>query len=116
MDGGDTRIRDDPEHPVTDEPPIVDGSPGSDEPTLELILRGKAGDREAIEALLERCLPPLRRWSRGKLPAYARGHLDTEDIVQDVAMQVVKNLDTFEPRHVGALQVSAPGRRESDLR
>lgn len=93
----------DPEPPAsgTTDP---DGPHGSDEPTLELILRGKAGDRAAIEALLERCLPPLRRWSRGKLPSYARSHLDTEDIVQDVAMQVVKNLDAFEPRHVGALQ------------
>jgi RNA polymerase sigma factor (sigma-70 family) len=34
----------------------------------------------------------------------ARGALDTDDIVQNVAMHVVKRLEQFEPRHVGAMQ------------
>ena len=33
----------------------------SDEPTIELVVRAKAGDRTAMEALLERCLPLLKR-------------------------------------------------------
>jgi DNA-directed RNA polymerase specialized sigma24 family protein len=38
------------------------------------------------------------------LPAAARGHLDTADLVQDAAMHAIAKLDTFEPRHVGAMQ------------
>ena len=76
----------------------------SDEPTIELVIRAKGGDREAVEALLQRCLPPLKRWAHGRLPVAARGYLDTEDLVQEAAMHVVRRLDAFEPRHVGAMQ------------
>lgn len=76
----------------------------SDEPTVELVVRARAGDRAAVEALLQRCLPPLKRWAHGRLPMAARGYLDTEDLVQESAMHVLRRLDTFEPRHVGAMQ------------
>jgi RNA polymerase sigma-70 factor (ECF subfamily) len=76
----------------------------SDEPTLELVVRARGGDRPAMEALLERCLPPLKRWAHGRLPPAARGRLDTGDLVQEAALHVLGNLDTFEPRHVGAMQ------------
>jgi len=76
----------------------------SDEPTIELVVRARGGDRPAMEALLERCLPPLKRWAHGRLPAAARGNLDTGDLVQEAALHVLHNLDTFEPRHVGAMQ------------
>ncbi len=84
----------------------ADGRPSieGDEPTLELVVRGKAGDRAAVEALLERCLPRLTRWAHGRLPSHARGHLDTGDIVQDATLQFVKRLKYFEPQHVGAVQ------------
>ena len=76
----------------------------SDEPTIELVVRARGGDRPAMEALLERCLPPLKRWAHGRLPAAARGRLDTGDLVQEAALHAISNLDTFEPRHVGAMQ------------
>lgn len=76
----------------------------SDEPTLELVLSARNGDRTALEALLERCLPQLKRWAHGRLPAHARGTLDTGDLVQEAAMHVLARLDKFEPRHVGAMQ------------
>lgn len=76
----------------------------SDEPTMELVIRAKAGDRLATEALLERCLPQLRRWAHGQLPMAARGSLDTGDLVQDAALNLVKRLDFFQPQHVGAMQ------------
>ena len=44
----------------------------SDEPTIELVIRARAGDRQAVEALLQRCLPALKRWAHGRLPAAAR--------------------------------------------
>ena len=82
----------------------VPGGLLSDEPTIELVIRAKGGDREAVEALLQRCLPPLKRWAHGRLPVAARGSLDTEDLVQASAMHLLGRLDAFEPRHVGAMQ------------
>jgi RNA polymerase sigma-70 factor (ECF subfamily) len=76
----------------------------SDEPTIELVVRARGGDMSAMEALLQRCLPPLKRWAHGRLPAAARGRLDTGDLVQEAALHVLGNLRTFEPRHVGAMQ------------
>jgi RNA polymerase sigma factor (sigma-70 family) len=38
------------------------------------------------------------------LPAAARGHLDTGDLVQEAVLAIITKLDTFEPRHVGAMQ------------
>jgi len=76
----------------------------SDEPTVELIEKARAGDLSAVDAILQRCLPSLKRFAHGRLPAAARGYLDTNDLVQDAALNAVKHLDTFEPRHVGAMQ------------
>jgi len=76
----------------------------SDEPTIELIARARTGDAVATEALLQRCLPPLKRWAHGRLPSVARGSLDTDDIVQSAALHLLKRLDRFEPQHVGAMQ------------
>jgi len=39
-----------------------------------------------------------------RLPAAARGSLDTGDLVQETVLHVLRRLDTFEPRHVGAMQ------------
>ena len=88
-------------HPVEDREhtPLL-----SDEPTIELVVRARTGDRPAMEALLERCLPPLKRWAHGRLPAVARGNMDTGDLVQEAALHVLGCLDRFEPRHVGAMQ------------
>ena len=75
-----------------------------DAPTIELVTRARSGDMPAMEALLQRCLPPLKRWAHGRLPPAARGRLDTGDLVQEAALHVLGNLGTFEPRHVGAMQ------------
>jgi RNA polymerase sigma factor (sigma-70 family) len=76
----------------------------SDEPTIELVVKARGGNREAVEALLQRCLPQLRRWAHGRLPPAARGSLDTGDLVQETVLHVLRRLDMFEPRHVGAMQ------------
>ena len=84
----------------------IDETPSllSDEPTLELVAQARNGNRMAAEALLERCLPQVRRWAHGRLPQGARGHLDTGDLVNDAALHLIRRLDVFEPRHVGAMQ------------
>jgi RNA polymerase sigma-70 factor (ECF subfamily) len=76
----------------------------SDEPTIELVVKAREGDRDAVEALLQRSIPSLRRFAHGRLPAAARGSLDTGDLVQETVLHVLRRLDTFEPRHVGAMQ------------
>ena len=76
----------------------------SDEPTIELVLKARGGDRVAVVALLQRCLPEVRRWAHGRLPSHAREALDTGDLVQEAALHLLQRVDDFEPRHVGAMQ------------
>jgi RNA polymerase sigma-70 factor, ECF subfamily len=76
----------------------------SDEPTIELVVRAQTGDRQAVEALLQRSVPQLKRWAHGRLPAAARNNLDTGDLVQETVLHVLRRLDSFQPRHVGAMQ------------
>ena len=84
---------------MADEPHLL-----SDDSSLDLLEKAKGGDRAAVEALLQRCLPPLKRWAHGRLPSYARGGLDTGDLVQEAALHMLRRLDTFQPQHVGAMQ------------
>jgi RNA polymerase sigma-70 factor (ECF subfamily) len=64
-----------------------------------LLLRARDGDEDACNELCARYLPRLRRWAHGRLPIWAREHLDTEDIVQDTLMQSVRQLGAFTPQH-----------------
>jgi len=79
-------------------------SPNSLESTQELLSLVRLGDRDALERLYSRCLAPLRRWARGRLPAAARGALDTQDLVQETILNSLRRLDRFDSRHEGALQ------------
>jgi RNA polymerase sigma-70 factor (ECF subfamily) len=74
------------------------------ETTGILLGRARAGDEQALEALFRRCVGPLRRWARGRLPGAARHLADTEDLVQDTVLGVFRRLGSFELRHAGALQ------------
>jgi RNA polymerase sigma-70 factor (ECF subfamily) len=71
---------------------------------MHVLARAKGGDGSALRILIERALPPLRRWARGRLPVYARSGNDTEDIVQDAVLGTLKHVTHFEHRTVGALQ------------
>ena len=91
-------------------PPFV--PPGSDRPrpgsdllsTLDLLERFKSGDQQAVALLVERSIPPLRRWARGRLPGWARGIAETQDLVQTALMRALPRLKEFQARHPGALQ------------
>jgi RNA polymerase sigma-70 factor (ECF subfamily) len=80
----------------------------ADDPKLEsslaLIERAKHGDEEAVNLLLERYLPRLRRWASGRLPDWARDLADTQDLVQETAFRAFRRLGSFEVRGEGALQ------------
>src|SRR4051812_23968454 len=74
------------------------------ESSLDLLARARAGDRQALDVLMARYLPRLRRWASGRLPRWARDLADTQDLVQDTLLQTFKRIETFEARHEGALQ------------
>jgi RNA polymerase sigma factor, sigma-70 family len=89
--------------------PVDDASipafgPGSPDSTSTLLARARAGDRAAVDALFARCVPPLLRWARGRLPRGARDLADTQDVVQEAVFQTFKHLETFDARGEGALQ------------
>jgi RNA polymerase sigma-70 factor (ECF subfamily) len=91
---------------------VSDSAPGSGatgilgaaDTTVQLLERLRGGDREAVEALFQRYLIPLRRWASGRLPRRARDAADTHDLVQETLLQTLKRIETFEPRHEGAFQ------------
>jgi len=66
---------------------------------MTLLLRAQQGDERARNELCARYLPRLRRWAHGRLPGWARDHLDTEDIVQDTLLHSIRKLESFEPQH-----------------
>lgn len=72
------------------------------ETTADLLTRLRSGDAGAREQLLTRYLPVLRRWAHGRLPQYARGMVDTDDLVQVTLLRAADHLGEFEPRHEGA--------------
>jgi RNA polymerase sigma-70 factor, ECF subfamily len=82
----------------------VRAGPLAPEDTIDLLALVKQGDDEARNRLVERCIPPLRRWARGRLPLAHRGMLETADLVQDAVMAAIGKLQAFESRHQGALQ------------
>jgi RNA polymerase sigma factor (sigma-70 family) len=86
---------------VTNETLPFQSDPNS---SFHLVTRAKSGDRLAIELLCSRYLKRLETWAHGRLPSWARGHGDTEDIAQETLVQVIRRLDQFEPRHEGAFQ------------
>ena len=72
------------------------------ESTLLLLDRAKGGNDEALEEVCRRYLPRLFRWATGRLPARARGIVDTGDLVQETLVRTIQRLDSFEPQHSGA--------------
>ena len=85
--------------PTSVERPV---EPLAPEATVELLNQIKGGDGAAMERLLQRCMPALRRWAHGRLPPSSRGMLETADLVQDAVVAGLRRLDAFESRHQGA--------------
>ena len=79
-------------------------STGSAESSFALLLRAKSGDPQAREDLFARYLPRVRRWAHGRLPAYSRSLLNTDDLAQEVLCRAVIALEKFNPQHEGAFQ------------
>lgn len=85
-------------------PEEASGMPPEAESTYRLMRQVDAGDDDALDQLCRRYLPRMQRWARGRLPAYARSLVDTDDLVQDVLGQTICKLSRFEYRRSHALQ------------
>jgi RNA polymerase sigma-70 factor (ECF subfamily) len=72
--------------------------------TIDLLERFKQGDEDAVSLLVERSIPPLKRWARGRLPQWARSLAETQDLVQNAVLRALPHLKNFEAKHPGALQ------------
>jgi RNA polymerase sigma-70 factor (ECF subfamily) len=72
------------------------------ESTAVLLDRVRSGDEVARERLMARYLPVLKRWAHGRLPAGARGLVDTDDLVQVTLLRSLSHLGKFEHRREGA--------------
>jgi RNA polymerase sigma factor (sigma-70 family) len=75
-------------------------------PTLEstswLLEQVRAGDESAGHRLVQRYLPVLQLWARGRLPSSARGMVETDDLVQVTLLRALKHMEDFEQRKDGA--------------
>lgn len=74
------------------------------ESSIALLQRAQAGDDAALNELLDRYRPRLKRWASGRLPRYARDMTDTDDLVQDALLGTLKNFHMFEQRGEWAFQ------------
>ena len=74
------------------------------ERTVDLLAKARAGDRNALDHLFARAIPPLKRWASGRLPRWARGIVDTDDLVQETVINTLARIDVFEYRGDSALQ------------
>jgi RNA polymerase sigma-70 factor (ECF subfamily) len=74
-------------------------APSGGETSFELLRRARTGDQLAVDDLCRLYLPRLRRWTTGRIPASARGALDTGDVVQEVLFKAVRQMKNFEPRN-----------------
>lgn len=77
--------------------------PDASASSQELLKRAREGDSGALNQLLARYLPHLRRWAHRRVPSWARDASDTADLVQDTVFHTLRRLDSFEPQRDGAL-------------
>src|SRR5262245_33786527 len=71
--------------------------------TLTLVTRARQGDRAAMELIAARYQLALTRFAHGRIPAAARGLVDTCDIVQLAIVRTLGRLDSIELSASGSL-------------
>jgi RNA polymerase sigma-70 factor (ECF subfamily) len=72
------------------------------EKTADLLRQVREGRGGAVDRLVKRYLPILRRWAHGRLPGHARDLSDTDDLVQITLIRALEHIEDFEPRREGA--------------
>ena len=71
--------------------------------TVDLVQRAREGDETAWEVLMRRYRGPLQRFARSRLARQPHRLTDTDDVVQDVTINVFRRLHRIELRFPGAL-------------
>ena len=71
---------------------------------MELVARIREGDRAAWDELYRRYHDQLLLAVRMRLGSALRGHLESEDIFQSVALEAFRDLERFEYRGPGSLE------------
>ncbi len=71
--------------------------------TMELVERARGGDQTAWDILVTRYRAPLKRFARTRLSRQPHRLADTDDVVQDVTVNVFRRLHRIELRFPGAL-------------
>jgi RNA polymerase sigma-70 factor (ECF subfamily) len=61
----------------------------------EALRRGRAGDRKALDSLLDRYRDRLRRMVEMRLDTRLQARLDASDVVQDAYVEVAERLDEY---------------------
>jgi len=69
--------------------------------TCHLLDRVQSGDERALEEIVARYLPRLKRWASGRLPRGARDVVDTDDLVQDSFIKVARSVGGIRDRKPG---------------
>lgn len=75
------------------------------ESSVDLLVKAQSGDADALNQLLARYLPRLKRWAGGRLPWALRSMLGTEDLIQDAIIHALPHLNKLEIRSQRAFQV-----------
>ena len=71
--------------------------------TITLVARARQGDRAALESIAGRYQSALMRFAHGRVPASARGLVDTCDVVQLAIMNTLARLDAIDVTPAGSL-------------
>jgi len=71
--------------------------------TLTLVARARSGDRVALELIADRYQAALLRFAHGRMPASARGLVDTVDIVQLALVRTLARLEHIDTTLPGSL-------------
>ena len=72
--------------------------PRRDAPFSRELARAREGSRSALDVLFARYGGWLRRCVRGRLPSWARGAVDTSDLVQDTLLHTFARLGGFKSK------------------
>jgi RNA polymerase sigma-70 factor (ECF subfamily) len=71
--------------------------------TITLVTRARRGDLAALESIVGRYQPALTRFAHGRVPASARGLVDTCDVVQSAIINTLARLDSIDVTPRGSL-------------
>lgn len=84
--------------------------------SVDLLLKAQAGDADALNQLLARYLPRLRRWARGQMPWGLRTMLATDDLVQEAVFKALPKIGGLEVRTDRAFQFYLQGAIKNRIR